>query len=94
MKTTGATKPMSTGKVHTTQAAMRAPPCSGTGWASVAPAWPRGAAKRMRCCARCSSHSNSSTSANNMVESWAAAVRLSMDNQALRMPVVKVWMPK
>ena len=84
MISTGSTKPSSTGKLQTVHASTRRVPCSCTGCASAEP-WrePRPWLKRMRFWARCSSCSNTTTTAKSTVASWAAAMRLSMDSQAL-----------
>jgi hypothetical protein len=81
---TGNTKPNSTGKLHKPQANTRRVPCSTTGCASAEP-WraPRPWLNRMRFWARCSSCSNTTTTASSTVANCAAAMRLSMDSQAL-----------
>ena len=83
MKVTGATNPMSTGRVQTAQAAQRRAPRSRSGCASAEPARPPPVAKRMRFCARCSRCSSAITTTSSMVASCAAASRLSIDSQAL-----------
>ena len=84
MKPTGSTKPISTGSRHSTQATAARRPRSRIGRASLelarAVALPT---KRRRRCARCSSHSKAITSASSTVASCAAAMRLSIDSQAL-----------
>ncbi|MOA37072.1 hypothetical protein D3C78_1586390 [compost metagenome] len=84
MNSTGATKPISTGSTQTSQAATLRQPRRRKGWASAEPARPAPlVAKRMRRWARISSCSSSTTSTSRNVASWAAAMRLSMDSQAL-----------
>ena len=53
------------------------------GCASLLVRAPRPLAKRMRDCARCSTHSTATTTPSNTVANWAAAIRLSMTSQAL-----------
>ncbi|KEH09573.1 hypothetical protein GY14_11450 [Delftia tsuruhatensis] len=84
MKNTGATKPMSTGSRHTSQASAQRQPRRRSGCASAELARPvLPVTKRMRRWARSSSCSSSTTSTSRKVASCAAAMRLSMDSQAL-----------
>ncbi|MNT09436.1 hypothetical protein D3C72_1442180 [compost metagenome] len=84
MKSTGATKPSSTGSPHTSHASALRMPVSFWGCASADDARPTPlVTKRMRRWARSSSCNTTSTSTSSMVASCAAAVRFSIDSQAL-----------